>query len=71
MSLKEIDFTLIRFWVQIHGMELGMFTEQNARKPVNGIGSVLEIEKFQENNFPVRCFIQLHVEVDSSKPLLL
>lgn len=48
ISLADIKFNSIQFCFQIHRLELGKFSEQNATKIGLHIGKVLEVKKLNE-----------------------
>lgn len=37
-AVLEIDFSWVPFWVQLHGLPLGLMTEENASKIAAQIG---------------------------------
>lgn len=69
-TMYEIEFSMVPFWVQIHGLPLGTMTTTNAAKILNNMGRVLEVENPMVEGKLLRSFIRAQVEVDVSKPFI-
>lgn len=65
----EIDFTIVPFWVQIHGMPLGTMTTTNAAKIMSKMGEVLEVENPLVEGQLLITFLRVRINVDITKPL--
>lgn len=42
MTISDINFNMLQFWVQIHGLELDKFSELNAYKIGEALGEWLK-----------------------------
>lgn len=62
MSVEEIDFSRVQMWVQVHGMSLEMFNQQNANSIGDSIGRCIRVEEAQIMH--QRTFLRLQVEID-------
>lgn len=70
VPVTEVDFKWVPFWVQLHGLPLGVMTEKNASKIVEQIGQPLEVEDSRVEGCILRGFIIVRVLVNVQKPLL-
>lgn len=59
----EIDFTMVPFWVQLHGLLLDTKNTRNAAKIMSQMGEVLEVENPMEEGNIIRTFIFLLVNI--------
>lgn len=66
--VSEVDFSLVPFWVQIHGLPLGAMTENNGTKIARKIREPLEVEEWRVEGCMLRSFVKVLVNV--LKPLL-
>lgn len=49
IGLKNVDFKMVQFWVQVHELGLEKFSEENAKKKGNNKGKFIAIEEKVEN----------------------
>lgn len=68
--ITEVEFSKVPFWVQLHGLPLGVMTEQNAFTIASQIGEPLEVEDSKIEGCMLRSFIRVRVMVNVLKPLL-
>lgn len=68
--VAEVDFTWVPFWVQLHGLPLGVMTEKNAIKIASHIGEPMEVEEWRVEGCMLRSFIRVRVMVNVLKPIL-
>lgn len=68
MPVADIDFGRVQIWVQIHGLSLDMFNNQNANSIANSIGRCIRIEDAQV--MQQRTFLRLQVDIEISEPLM-
>ncbi|BFG20977.1 hypothetical protein CerSpe_072510 [Prunus speciosa] len=68
-ALAEIHPNKATYWIQAHGIPLGLMTGRNARLIGERIGSVIGVEDPATNG--TRSFLRMRIEIDSTKPLLL
>lgn len=66
--MKEIDFSKVQFWVQIHGLPLEYITTKNAKKILNQIGELVEIENMFLEGQLVRQFIRARIHINVLQP---
>ncbi|KAE8704287.1 hypothetical protein F3Y22_tig00110458pilonHSYRG00436 [Hibiscus syriacus] len=69
LSLKELDFSQVAYWVQVHGLSLDQMSPKNAKKVGDQIGRVLEIEDPISSHGIRRGFFRIRVLIDVSKSL--
>lgn len=69
LSIFEVKFNLIAFWIQIQGLPLDLFSTANASKIAGQIGDPIEVEDPKVEGKFLRPFIRVKVFVDTSKPL--
>ncbi|KAK8705890.1 hypothetical protein V6N13_049476 [Hibiscus sabdariffa] len=69
LTLEELDFSQVPYWVQVHGLSLDQMSPKNAKKVGDQIGRVLEIEDPISSHGIRRCFFRIRVLIDVSKPL--
>lgn len=70
MTISDIQFNMLQFWVQTHGLELDKFSEQNADKIDKSIGKVIEIDGILGPQGLDRDYVRIKVEIEAPKPLL-
>lgn len=66
LAIEEVDFSGIKFWIQIHNVPLGVMTEGTARNIARKVGEVLDVED------PIklsRTFLRVRVKIDGRKLL--
>lgn len=66
LAIEEVDFSGIKFWIQIHNVPLGVMTDGTARNIARGVGKVLEVE--EPINMP-GTYLRVRVMLDGCKPL--
>lgn len=69
ISIHEVMYSYSPFWIQIHGVPLEGFSEENARRIAGKVGEVEKVENPIWNNQIVRGFMRAKVIVDLTKPL--
>lgn len=69
ISIFEINFDLVPYWVQIHGLPLECMSTSNVNKIAEQIGSVLVIENPKVDGVLLRTFFRARICVDITKPL--
>ncbi|KAL4309946.1 hypothetical protein GQ457_01G006240 [Hibiscus cannabinus] len=69
LTLEELDFLQVAYWVQVHGLSLDQMSPKNAKKVGDQIGRVLEIEDPISSHGIRRGFFRIRVLIDVSKPL--
>lgn len=62
---------MLQFWVQIHGLELEKFSEQNVHKIGKSIRKVIEIDGILGLQGLDRDYVRIKVEIDATKALLV
>ncbi|KAF7837557.1 reverse transcriptase [Senna tora] len=70
VAFHEINFKLVPFWVQAHGLPLEQINHKNAERIGGKIGQVLLAENPRVNDKLVKSFVRVRVFVDVSKPLV-
>lgn len=66
LAIEEVDFSGIKFWIQIHNVPLGVMTDGTARNIARRVGKVLEVE--DPIKMP-RNYLRVRVLLDGRKPL--
>lgn len=61
VAVVEVDFKWVPFWVQLHGLPLGLMTEKNATKIAGQIGEPLEVEDSRVEGCILRGFVRVRV----------
>ncbi|OMP06952.1 hypothetical protein COLO4_07749 [Corchorus olitorius] len=69
LTLDELDFSQVAYWVQVHGLSLDQMSPKNAKKVGDQIGRVLEIEDPISSHGIRRGFFRIRVLIDVTKPL--
>lgn len=69
MRIADVQFHILQFWVQIHGLEVEKFSKQNAERIGESLGNVLEVDDILGLMGLDRDFVRIKVEVDIWKPL--
>lgn len=67
LSTKEVDFTRISFWIQVHNVPLGWFSERSARNVGRMVGDVIEVE--DPRKIP-RDFLRVKVKINGRRSLV-
>ncbi|KAF7825904.1 reverse transcriptase [Senna tora] len=70
VAIQEINFNLVPFWVQAHGLPLEQISQKNAQRIGRKIGQVILAENPRANDKLVRSFIRVRAFVDVSNPLV-
>lgn len=70
IRIAEVQFHLVCFWVQIHGLEVDKFSLPNARKLGECIGEVKQIDDILGPMGLDRDYLRVKVEIDTTRPLL-
>lgn len=69
MRMRDVQFYKIQFWVQIHGLEVGKFSKQNAESIGESLGTVLEVDEVLGPMGLDMDFVRIKVEIDARSPL--
>ncbi|KAJ1427622.1 Zinc finger, CCHC-type [Sesbania bispinosa] len=69
-SVYEINYDLVTFWVQMHGIPLEFMTTNNVTHIVGMIGEVKEVEDPKVEGVLLRSFMRVRVAVNVKKPLV-
>lgn len=67
ICLDEVNFDVMRIWIQVYGLSLDMYNGENARRIAGMVGRCMQVEKdhiMQNMNF-----LRLQVELDTTQPL--
>lgn len=68
-TVKDIDFSRVHFWIQLHGLPFENLNVKCAKKILAYIGDVIEIENpYVEGSF-IRHFIRARVRLNFLEPL--
>ncbi|KAL8132869.1 hypothetical protein AgCh_008376 [Apium graveolens] len=70
LSLAEIDFSSVQFWVQAHGLPLGRINKVVAEELVAKIGRLVETNCIGDGIQLNRSFLRFRVELDIRNPLV-
>nr|XP_017257879.1 PREDICTED: uncharacterized protein At4g02000-like [Daucus carota subsp. sativus] len=70
LSLAEIDFSSVQFWVQAHGLPLGRMNKDVAKELAAKIGRLVEVDCIGEGIQLHRSFLRFRVELNIKKPLV-
>lgn len=68
MRIADINFNMLQFGVQIHGLEVGKFSKHNSEMIGKCIGEVVEVDEILGPKGLDRDFVRIKVEVDTTKP---
>jgi hypothetical protein len=66
LAIEEVDFSGIKFWIQIHNVPLGVMMDGTTRNIAPRVGKVLEIE--DPIKMP-RTYLRVRVMLDGRKLL--
>lgn len=69
ISAYELDFAMVSFWVQIHGLPLGALNTMVASKIMATFGSVKEVEDPKVEGSFLRTYIRVRTELNVNHPL--
>ncbi|KAJ1422670.1 Zinc finger, CCHC-type [Sesbania bispinosa] len=69
-TVFEINYDLVGFWIQLHGIPLELMTSKNATKLAANVGEVLTVENPYVNGILIRPFFRVRVLVNIKKPLI-
>ncbi|KAI5344400.1 PREDICTED: At4g02000 [Prunus dulcis] len=67
-SMDDIEANWAIFWVQAYGIPRNLCTMKNSRQLGEKVGSVMEVENFEDVGF--RGFLRIRVDLDTSNSLL-
>lgn len=67
--MKEMDFSKVGFWIQVHGLPVEYMKVKNAETILNQMGEVEEIEDMMVEEQLVRFFVRARVSIKVSQPL--
>lgn len=70
LSLAEIDFSYVQFWVQAHGLPLGKLNKAVAEELAVKIGHLVETDCVGDGIQFNRSFLRFRVALDINEPLL-
>ncbi|KAJ1407196.1 Endonuclease/exonuclease/phosphatase superfamily [Sesbania bispinosa] len=70
VSVYEINYDLVSFWVQMHGIPLEFMTTSNVSRIAGMIGEVKEVEDPKVEGVLLRSFMRVRVTVNVKKPLV-
>lgn len=68
MPVADVDFGRLQIWVQIYGLSLEMFNDQNANCIAYSMGRCIRIE--DTHVMQQRTFLRLQVDIDIAEPLM-
>lgn len=69
LSVLEIRFNVMAFWIQVHGLPLDVMNPSNAAKIASQIGETIAVENPEVDGKLLRPFIRVKVFVNTSQPL--
>lgn len=70
VAVYEIEFSVVPFWVQLHGLPLGTMTTKNAVKLMEQLGEIVEVENPLIDGQLLRSFMRVRVQLDITQPLV-
>ena len=70
-TINELAFTVVPFWIQVHGLPLYNMTTKNAIAIGKGLGHLLKVEESGGVLSTFRSYLCILVEIDSNKPFNL
>lgn len=70
VAVYEIEFSVVPFWVQLHGLPLGTMTTKNAVKLMEQLGEIVEVENPLIEGQLLRSFMRVRVQLDITQPLV-
>lgn len=62
MTIDEVDLSNVVYWIQIHGLPLKVFDEDNALLIGSKLGQVLEIDVVDPNKLYLRLRVQVNAK---------
>ncbi|KAK6144215.1 hypothetical protein DH2020_021035 [Rehmannia glutinosa] len=68
MISSNIEFSTCPFWIQLHGLPLGLFTKSFAERAGNYIGTYLDVHTDSMDSV-VGKFLRIKVDIDIHKPI--
>ena len=69
LQVRDIDFSFIQLWVQIHNLPIEYMSKENAENIGNLLGKVLEVDFTGDGLVCMSRFLRVKVEFEVSKPL--
>lgn len=69
VAMYEIDFSIVPFWVQLHGLPLGTMTTKNAVKLTEQLGDIVEVENPLLEGKLLRSFMRVRINLDITQPI--
>ena len=69
LQVRDIDFSFIQLWVQIHNLPIEYMSKENAKNIGNLLGNVLEVDFTGDGLVCMSRFLRVKVEFEVSKPL--
>ncbi|KAF7806998.1 putative N-acetyltransferase [Senna tora] len=70
VTIHEVSYDYSPFWIQIHGVPLQGYSEENAIKIAKKIGEVLNVENPIVDNKIIRGFLHVRVLINIKEPLI-
>lgn len=70
ISAYELNYDMVSFWIQIHGLPLGALSTTAALKIMATFGSVKEVEDPRVEGHLLRTFIRVRVEINITNQFL-
>ncbi|XP_057426455.1 uncharacterized protein LOC130719873 [Lotus japonicus] len=70
MTIYEVRFHRISFWVQLHGLPLDMMTTSNATRIASILGEPLEVEDPRVAGKLLRPFFRVRVSINTNNPFV-
>nr|POE57495.1 uncharacterized protein CFP56_06561 [Quercus suber]POF24121.1 uncharacterized protein CFP56_77266 [Quercus suber] len=71
VTWQEVDFSLLTFWVQVHGLPVVWNSEDNLRKIGLRLGKVIELDLVGDLGGTWKKFVRICVDIRLGKPLFL
>ena len=69
LQVRDIDFSFIQLWVQVHNLPIEYMSKENAENIGALLGKVLEVDFTGDELVCMSHFLRIKVELEVSKPL--
>ncbi|KAJ1382959.1 Zinc finger, CCHC-type [Sesbania bispinosa] len=70
VSVFEVNYDYVSFWIQLHGLPLEYMNTRNAIKVAKLLGEVVSVENTLVEGHLLRPFMRVRVQVNIKKPLV-